>query len=65
MKSYQDSIIDLTKKFSVNDCIELSIHTVDRTNTDVKYMPCLIIENSKNLLYRLVCQYGELQDTSY
>jgi hypothetical protein len=39
---------------------------VDRTNTDAKYLPCLIIEkieNNKNVLYKLVCQYGKLQDT--
>ncbi|CAF1079003.1 unnamed protein product [Rotaria sp. Silwood1] len=51
---------------NINDCVGIAIHTVDRTNTDPKYLPCLIIEkNEKNniSLYKLICQYGILQNT--
>ena len=42
MKTHQDSIIDSTKKFNVNDCVEVSIHNVDRTNTGAKMFTVLI-----------------------
>ncbi|CAF4016325.1 unnamed protein product, partial [Didymodactylos carnosus] len=66
MKQYQDSINSLTEKFNLNDCVGVPIHTVDRTNTDAKYLPCLIvekIEKDKNLMYKLACQYGKLENT--
>ncbi|CAF1488215.1 unnamed protein product, partial [Didymodactylos carnosus] len=55
---------NLTEKFDVNDCVGVQIHTIDRTNTDAKLLPCLILEkNRKNddLVFKLVCQYGKLQ----
>ncbi|CAF4583990.1 unnamed protein product, partial [Didymodactylos carnosus] len=56
---------NLTEKFDVNDCVGVQIHTVDRTNTDAKLLPCLIPEkNRKNddLVFKLVCQYAKLQN---
>ncbi|CAF4548796.1 unnamed protein product, partial [Didymodactylos carnosus] len=47
MKQYQDSINSLTEKFNLNDCVGVPIHTVDRTN----------------LMYKLACQYGKLENT--
>ncbi|CAF4463262.1 unnamed protein product [Rotaria sp. Silwood2] len=66
MKQYQDSVTTLTEKFNVNDCVGVPIHPVDRTNTDAKYLPCLIVEKikkDKNIMYKLVCQYGKLENT--
>jgi hypothetical protein len=44
MKLYQDSLNLIANNFNINDCVGIAIHTVDRTNTDPKYLPCLIIE---------------------
>ncbi|CAF5026545.1 unnamed protein product, partial [Rotaria sp. Silwood1] len=66
MKLYRDSLNLIANNFNINDCVGIAIHTVDRTNTDPKYLPCLIIEkNEKNniSLYKLICQYGILQNT--
>ncbi|CAF2633012.1 unnamed protein product [Rotaria sp. Silwood2] len=57
MKLYQDSLNLIANNFNINDCVGIAIHTVDRTNTDPKYLPCLIIEkNEKNnvSLYKLI-----------
>ena len=32
------------KKSNLNDCVGIKIDTVDRTNTNVKLLPCLIVE---------------------
>lgn len=66
MKHFQDSIINETEKFNLNDCVGIKIHTVDRTNTDAKLLPCLIvdkIEKDKQIMFKLACQYGKLENT--
>ncbi|CAF4445361.1 unnamed protein product [Rotaria sp. Silwood2] len=66
MNKYQENIKELTNRFNLNDCVGIPIHTVDRTNTDPKYLPCLIfekIEKDNNVLYKLVCPYGKLENT--
>jgi hypothetical protein len=43
----------------------VKIHRVDRTNTDAKLLPCLIIEKiveDKNAMSKLACQYGKLEN---
>ncbi|CAF1467466.1 unnamed protein product [Didymodactylos carnosus] len=67
---YQDMIIckaaTNTDKFNLNDCVGVPTHTVDRTNTDAKYLPCLIVEKvekDKTVVYKLACQYGKLENT--
>ena len=45
------------------DCIGVKIHPVDRTNTDTKVLPCLIIEKieqDEQVKFKLVCEYGKL-----
>ncbi|CAF2910916.1 unnamed protein product, partial [Rotaria sp. Silwood2] len=54
-----------TNNFNLNDCVGIAIHPVDRTNTDPKYLPCLIIEKTEKnnlFLYKLTCQYGVLEN---
>jgi hypothetical protein len=66
MKLYHDSVINETGKFNLNDCVGVKIHTVDRTNTDAKLLPCLIvekIEQDKQITFKLACQYGKLEST--
>ena len=46
MIKYQQSVINETEKFNVNDCVGIRIHTVDRTNTDAKLLPCLIVKKT-------------------
>ncbi|CAF4599169.1 unnamed protein product [Rotaria magnacalcarata] len=61
---YQASIISEAKKFNLNDCVGLQIHTVDRTNTDAKLLPCLIIEKLEKdgkITFKLACEYGKLE----
>ncbi|CAF0953530.1 unnamed protein product [Rotaria sordida] len=66
MKLYQDSIINETEKLNLNDCVGVKINTVDRTNTDAKLLPCLIIEKiekDEKITFKLACQYGKLENT--
>ncbi|CAF0887681.1 unnamed protein product [Didymodactylos carnosus] len=65
VKLHHVYINNLTEKFNLNDCVGVQIHTVDRTNTDAKLLPCLILERNKkndDLVFKLVCQYGKLQN---
>ena len=66
MKMYEDGLNDTANNYNMNDCVGIAIHSVDRTNTDPKYLPCLIvekIEKNNNFLYELICQYGILDNT--
>ncbi|CAF5190369.1 unnamed protein product, partial [Rotaria sp. Silwood1] len=66
MKLYHDSLNIIANNFNINDCVGIEIHAVDRTNTDPKYLTCRIIEKKENdngFLYKLICQYGVLQNT--
>ncbi|CAF2132348.1 unnamed protein product [Rotaria magnacalcarata] len=65
MMTYQQSVIDETEGFNVNDCVGIKIHSSDRTNTDAKLLPCLIVEkNMKDNIpvFKLVCQFGKLEN---
>ena len=44
MKMYEDGLNDAVNNHNLNDCVGIAIHSVDRTNTDPKYLPCLIVE---------------------
>ncbi|CAF1180310.1 unnamed protein product [Rotaria sordida] len=66
MKHYQFSIINETQKFNLNDCVGIKFHTVDILNTDAKLLPCLIvdkIEKDEKITFKLVCQYGKLENS--
>ncbi|CAF1617561.1 unnamed protein product, partial [Didymodactylos carnosus] len=66
MKAHDNYLDNLSHKFNVNDCVGVKIHEADRTNTDAKLLPCLIVEKiSKNnsVIFRLACQYGILTNT--
>ncbi|CAF3196073.1 unnamed protein product [Rotaria socialis] len=66
MKLHQDSIKLVANNFDLNDCVGIEIHSADRTNTDPKYLPCIISEKfEKNniFLFKLICQYGILDHT--
>ncbi len=63
MKLYEDSLKLMSNNYCLNDCVGIEIHAVDRTNTDPKYLPCIIIdkfEKNNVSLFKLVCQYGVL-----
>ena len=65
MNKYNSKINEATR-FTLNDCVGVKIHSVDRTNTDAKVLPCLIIEQiEKNdqISFKLACQYGKLDST--
>ncbi|CAF1366379.1 unnamed protein product, partial [Didymodactylos carnosus] len=62
-KKYDEHLLNLEQKFVVNDCVGVRIDTVDRTNTDPKLLPCLIVAKSSKDgtgVFRLACQYGKL-----
>ncbi|CAF1373824.1 unnamed protein product [Didymodactylos carnosus] len=62
-KKYDEHLLNLEQKFVVNDCVGVRIDTADRTNTDPKLLPCLIVEKSSKDgtgVFRLSCQYGKL-----
>ncbi|CAF1510262.1 unnamed protein product [Didymodactylos carnosus] len=42
-KKYDDHLNNLAEQFKLRDCVGIPIHSVDRTNTDAKLLPCLII----------------------
>ncbi|CAF3618590.1 unnamed protein product [Rotaria sp. Silwood2] len=45
---------------------QIIVEQVDSTNTDAKLLPCLIVEKletDKNVTFKLVCQYGKLENT--
>ncbi|CAF1564081.1 unnamed protein product [Didymodactylos carnosus] len=53
------------EQFKLRDCVGIPIHSVDRTNTDAKLLPCLIIAKEKkgdDVGFRLACQFGEMQN---
>lgn len=65
LKHYKTRLITKAGKFNLNDCVGVKIHNVDRTNTDAKILPCLIIEKIENddqVTFRLACQYGKLDN---
>jgi hypothetical protein len=65
MKHYKNSIISETTKFDLNDCVGVKIHPVDRTNTDAKLLPCLIVEKIEEydkVTFKLACQYSKLEN---
>ena len=65
MKLHQDSLIAIANDFNLNDYAGIAIHPVNRTNPDPKYLPCLIIkktERNDRFLYKLICQYGVLNN---
>ena len=51
MKLHQDSLNMIANNFHINDCVGIEIHSVDRTNTDPKYLPCRIIEKTEKKEY--------------
>jgi hypothetical protein len=66
LKHYQNNLISEIEKFNLYDCVGVKIHTVDRTNTDAKLLPCLIIKkivNDNQVIFKLACQYGKLENT--
>ncbi|CAF4516747.1 unnamed protein product, partial [Didymodactylos carnosus] len=66
MKAHDNYLDNLSHKFNVNDCVGVKIHEADRTNTDSKLLPCLIVEKisrNNSVTFRLACQYGVLTNT--
>ncbi len=66
MKLYEESLNVMSNNYNLKDCVGIEIHSVDRTNTDPKYLRCIIVEKfekNKIFLFKLVCQYGVLTNT--
>ncbi|CAF1591210.1 unnamed protein product, partial [Didymodactylos carnosus] len=64
-KKYDEHLNNLVEQFKLRDCVGIPIHSVDRTNTDAKLLPCLIIAKEKkgdDVGFRLACQCGEIQN---
>ena len=65
MKHYQNSLNNKANKFNLYGCVGVKIHSIDRTNTDVKSLSCLIIEkieNDEQVKFKLACKYGKLDN---
>ena len=64
MKLYQDSSNLIANNFNMNDCVDIAIRMVDRTNIDPKHLSCLIIEKNEKknstFLCKSICQYDIL-----
>ena len=49
----------------LNDCVGIPIRSIDRTNTDPKYLSSLIvekIEKNNDFPYKLICSYDILDN---
>ncbi|CAF1155664.1 unnamed protein product [Didymodactylos carnosus] len=65
-KEYDAHLKTKSELLNINDCVGVSINTVDRTNTDAKLLPCLIISKEKkndDITFRLACKFGKLQNS--
>ncbi|CAF1459288.1 unnamed protein product [Didymodactylos carnosus] len=62
-KIYDDDLTTLAEGLKLGDCVGIKIHEVDRTNTDPKILPCLIVWKEKkheDYVFKIVCQFGKL-----
>ena len=60
LKHYHDSLNNEVDNFNLYDYVDIKIHPVDRTNTDAKVLPCLIIEKieqDEQIKFKLVCEF--------
>ncbi|CAF1445148.1 unnamed protein product [Didymodactylos carnosus] len=65
-EEYDAHLKTKSELLNINDCVGVSINTVDRTNTDAKLLPCLIISKEKkndDITFRLACKFGKLQNS--
>ncbi|KAF0416260.1 retrotransposon nucleocapsid protein [Gigaspora margarita] len=49
-------------RFEPNDLVEIRIPEVDCSSIDRQYIPCKVLEITKNDTYILGCQYGKLNE---
>ncbi|CAF1480649.1 unnamed protein product [Didymodactylos carnosus] len=62
-KLYDDHLTTLAEGLKLGDCVGIKIHEVDRTTTDPKILPCLIVWKEKkheDYVFKIVCQFGQL-----
>ncbi len=57
IKIHNENMKDLLSKYSSGDYVGIRIDKVDRTNTDPKLLPAVIIEK-KNDKIKVACEYG-------
>ncbi|CAF1648437.1 unnamed protein product [Didymodactylos carnosus] len=53
----------LAEQYKKRDCVDVKIHDVDRTNTDPKILPYLILskeQKGEDIIFYLACQFGLL-----
>ncbi|CAF1544156.1 unnamed protein product, partial [Didymodactylos carnosus] len=64
-KAYDEHLYKLAEQYKKGDCLGVRIHEVDRTNTDPKILPCIVVAKEKkdnDFIFHLCCQYGLLQN---
>ncbi|CAF4566156.1 unnamed protein product, partial [Didymodactylos carnosus] len=49
-KFYDEHLTQKAEQYKVGDCVGIKISEVDRTNTDVKLLPCLILSKEKKMM---------------
>ncbi|CAF1243577.1 unnamed protein product [Didymodactylos carnosus] len=62
-KLYDEHLTQKAKQYKVGDCVSIQISDVDRTNIDVKLLPCLILSKDKkdaDFIFRTACKFGKL-----
>ncbi|CAF0867109.1 unnamed protein product [Didymodactylos carnosus] len=64
-RAYDEHLYELAEQYKKGDCLGVRIHEVDRTNTDPKVLPCILVAKEKkdnDFIFHLCCQYGFLQN---
>ncbi|CAF1526343.1 unnamed protein product [Didymodactylos carnosus] len=62
-KLYDEHLTHKAEQYKVGDCVGIKISEVDRTNIDVKLLPCLILSKEKkddDFIFRIACKFGKL-----
>ncbi len=59
IKVHNQFIEDLSSNYSIGDYINIKINTVDRTNTDPKILPSVILDTKENKI-KVTCEDGSI-----
>jgi hypothetical protein len=62
MKLRNQQIDELSANYQVGDYVGIQIDKVDRTNTDAKILPCVIIEKLNDKV-KVACMFGVIDHT--
>ncbi|CAF1179246.1 unnamed protein product [Didymodactylos carnosus] len=65
-KTYDDHMKTSSVVYQVGDCVGVRIDKVDRTNTDAKILPCIILSKfmkNNSSSFQLACEFGKVSSS--